>query len=128
MKWRSIACGVALVAGASLSMPHAAFASDGYASYHPAGTPTDYRWIASYDDSTDNLCVRKNWSTTSGSTIRARLVRRNGSSPNFSVSTKSGPSATCTGNLPIPEDQPYVLYLQWYNNGWSTLASDSLYS
>lgn len=74
--------------------------------YDSAGNVVAKAW---YDDLTDNLCAV---SYRDGKTIVAKIGPNSGTgiSPSV-VHSGFGKSKSCTGNLSIPEDKSYYLYV-----------------
>lgn len=79
----------------------------------------------SWDDLTDNLCARV-FNAPRASSANVSIFPADGSGPSFGVVDAGGDTqAACTGNLSIPEDEKYVMKVQWWSADNSVIKSES---
>jgi hypothetical protein len=110
---------IALVATGT--MPAAA--SDGYAAAWHNGTRVA---VATYDDLTDNLCVRILTDGSRGSA--SATIYPAGDGRTWTITDRPGGGRSCTGNLAIPEDRRYDLALKWVRYDQVAFGNDAFYS
>lgn len=113
---RRIATRVGLIAGSTAVLLAATAVN---ASASDASTAASYggqvRAQATYDDLTDNLCVRVVNSTGNAYAEAAIAPYYSGTGlPTVHKFAYVGEGWRCTGNLSIAEDKKYELHLRWY--------------
>jgi hypothetical protein len=71
------------------------------------------RAVATWDDLTDNLCVRM----SAAGTAVAKIAPISGPGREVVIRDRRDGGSNCTGNLSIAEDRLYSLTLEWYRDG-----------
>lgn len=96
---------------------------------HPSGGGN-----ATWTDATDTLCARAYAHNNNGAAVRwaeAEIRPVDGTGPEFTIrdSSPGNGAANCTGNLNIPEDNRYRMYLRIrLASGATQYADDTFYT
>lgn len=82
---------------------------------------------ATWDDGTDNLCI-KVFNSTSGAWGWANMYRIDGGwhPPIRPTDTGGDSTQNCTGNMSIPEDVRFRIDLEWYSADGTVVKRDSV--
>lgn len=105
---RAVAASTAALVGLGIAVTTAAPAQANDLTlriYNSSGTVVAKAW---YDDSNDNLCVR---SYVRGEMATVRIGPSGGSTFATANDAGFGKSTNCTGNMSIPEDRLFWMYL-----------------